>query len=299
MQKSNKIRYSTGDKIFDAIVVLLMLGVLFICLYPIYFIMIASISDPYLVTTGQVFLWPRGISFNAYERIFDYKKVWSGYANTFYYTGVGTLINVVITIAAGYALSRHNLTGRKWIQLFFVFTMFFNGGMIPTYMVVKNLGILNTVWAMVLPNAMSVWNLMIARSFFESSIPDDLRGAAFIDGAGNLRFFFSIVLPVSQAIIAVMVLFYAISHWNAFFNAYIYLSSDNKYPLQVVLRDILVANQPDPAMIDDIATLLEKQKTAELLKYGLIVVSSVPILALYPFVQRYFVAGVMIGSLKG
>lgn len=299
MQKTNKIRYSTGDRIFDAIVVVIMLAILFICLYPIYFIMIASISDPYLVTTGQVFLWPKGISFNAYERIFDYKKVWSGYANTIYYTAVGTTINVIITIAAGYALSRKNLTGRKWIQLFFVFTMFFNGGMIPTYMVVKNLGILNSVWAMVLPNAMSVWNLMIARSFFESSIPDDLRGAAFIDGAGNLRFFFSIVLPVSQAIIAVMVLFYAISHWNAFFNAYIYLSSDSKYPLQVVLRDILVANQPDPAMIDDIATLLEKQKTAELLKYGLIVVSSVPILALYPFVQRYFVAGVMIGSLKG
>ncbi len=297
--RGTKIRYSTGDRIFDAVVLFVMLIVLLLCLYPLYFILIASVSDPYLVSAGKVFLIPKGISFNAYERIFTYKKIWSGYLNTIIYTGVGTTINVIITIAAGYALSRKNLTGRRFLQMVFVFTMFFNGGMIPTYMVVKDLGLLDTLWAMVLPNAMSVWNLMIARSFFESSIPEDLRGAAFIDGAGNLRFFFSIVLPVSQSIIAVMVLFYAISHWNAFFNAYIYLSSDTKYPLQVVLRDILVSNQPDPSMIDDISTLIEKQKTAELLKYGLIVVASVPILALYPFVQRYFVTGVMIGSIKG
>ena len=195
-----KIRYSTGDRIFDAIVLLIMLIVLLICLYPLYFIMIASVSDPYLVSAGKVFLIPKGISFNAYERIFAYKKIWSGYRNTIIYTGVGTTINVIITIAAGYALSRKTLMGRRWLQMLFVFTMFFNGGMIPTYMVVKDLGLLDTLWAMVLPNAMSVWNLMIARSFFESSIPEDLRGAAFIDGAGNLRFFFSIVLPVSQSI---------------------------------------------------------------------------------------------------
>jgi ABC-type glycerol-3-phosphate transport system permease component len=183
--------------------------------------------------------------------------------------------------------------------MLFVFTLFFNGGMIPTYMIVDSLGLINTIWAMVLPNALQVWNLMIARSFFETTIPEDLRSAAFIDGSGNLRFFFQIVMPLSKAIVSVMVLFYAISHWNAFFNAFLYLESDKLYPLQVVLRDILVSNQPDPSMIDDLATLIEKQKVAEMLKYGLIVVASLPILILYPFVQRYFVTGVMVGSIKG
>ncbi|NLV59590.1 MAG: carbohydrate ABC transporter permease [Clostridiales bacterium] len=293
------IRVNTGDRIFDAIVLVLMTIFLLICLYPLYFILIASISDPNLVATGNVILYPRGITFSAYERIFAYRKIWSGYRNTIIYTSLGTTINVVITVAAGFALSRKTMVGRRFFLMLFVFTMFFNGGMIPTYMVVKELGLINTIWAMVLPNAMQVWNLMIARSFFETTIPEDLRSAAFIDGAGNLRFFFQIVLPLSKAVVSVMVLFYAISHWNAFFNAYIYLESDHLYPLQVVLRDILVSNQPDPTMIDDIATLIEKQKVAELLKYGLIVVASLPVLMLYPFVQRYFVTGVMVGSIKG
>jgi putative aldouronate transport system permease protein len=293
------IRVNTGDRIFDAIVLVLMTIFLLICLYPLYFILIASISDPNLVATGNVILYPRGITFSGYERIFAYRKIWSGYRNTIIYTSLGTTINVVITVAAGFALSRKTMVGRRFFLMLFVFTMFFNGGMIPTYMVVKELGLINTIWAMVLPNAMQVWNLMIARSFFETTIPEDLRSAAFIDGAGNLRFFFQIVLPLSKAVVSVMVLFYAISHWNAFFNAYIYLESDHLYPLQVVLRDILVSNQPDPTMIDDIATLIEKQKVAELLKYGLIVVASLPVLMLYPFVQRYFVTGVMVGSIKG
>lgn len=298
-RRTQHIQRGLGDKAFDTIVFILMFLFLLICLYPLYFILIASISDPNLVSTGQVLFYPRGITFNGYERIFNYRKIWSGYRNTLIYTTLGTTINVIITVFAGYALSRKTLVGRQFFLIMFVFTMFFNGGMIPTYMVVSRLGLINTIWAMVLPNAMQVWNLMIARSFFESTIPEDLRSAAFIDGAGNLRFFFQIALPLSKAIVSVMVLFYAISHWNAFFNAFIYLESDALYPLQVILRDILISNQPDPTMIDDIATLLEKQKVAEMLKYGLIVVASLPVLALYPFVQRYFVTGVMVGSIKG
>lgn len=297
--KRTQIQSGLNDKIFDSIVFVLMFIILLICLYPLYFIIIASISDPNLVSAGKVLFFPRGITFDGYERIFHYRKIWSGYQNTILYTTLGTSINVIITVSAGFALSRKSLVGRKAFLLLFVFTMFFNGGMIPTYMVVDSLGLINTIWAMVLPNALQVWNLMIARSFFESTIPEDLRSAAFIDGAGNLRFFFQIVLPLSKAIVSVMVLFYAISHWNAFFNAFIYLESDKLYPLQVVLRDILVSNQPDPAMIDDLATLIEKQKVAEMLKNGLIVVASLPVLILYPFVQRYFVTGVMVGSIKG
>ena len=297
--KRTQIQSGLNDKIFDTIVFVLMFIILLICLYPLYFIIIASISDPNLVSAGKVLFFPRGVTFDGYERIFHYRKIWSGYQNTILYTTLGTAINVIITVSAGFALSRKSLVGRKAILLLFVFTMFFNGGMIPTYMVVDSLGLINSIWAMVLPNALQVWNLMIARSFFESTIPEDLRSAAFIDGAGNLRFFFQIVMPLSKAIVSVMVLFYAISHWNAFFNAFIYLESDKLYPLQVVLRDILVSNQPDPAMIDDLATLIEKQKVAEMLKYGLIVVASLPVLLLYPFVQRYFVTGVMVGSIKG
>ena len=296
---NSRIQRSLNDKVFDTVTLIVMSIVLLICLYPLYFIIIASISDPNMVAQGKVIFFPRGVTFSGYERIFRYRKIWSGYQNTILYTSLGTFINVIITVTAGFALSRKTLVGRKFFLLLFVFTMFFSGGMIPTYMVVDSLGLINTIWAMVLPNALQVWNLMIARSFFETTIPEDLRSAAFIDGAGNLRFFFQIVLPLSKAIVSVMVLFYAISHWNAFFNAFIYLESDKLYPLQVVLRDILVSNQPDPSMIDDIATLLEKQKIAEMLKYGLIVVASLPVLILYPFVQRYFVTGVMVGSLKG
>lgn len=294
-----RIRAALGDRAFEAVVFMLMLLFLLICLYPLYFILIASVSDPNLVSQGKVLLIPKGITLSGYGRIFNYKKIWSGYRNTMLYTSLGTAINVMITVSAGFSLSRKTLTGRKFFLMLFVFTLFFNGGMIPTYIVVKRLGLINTIWAMVLPNALQVWNLMIARSFFETTIPEDLRSAAFIDGAGNLRFFFQIVLPLSKAIVSVMVLFYAISHWNAFFNAFLYLESDHLYPLQVILRDILVSNQPDPTMIDDIATLIEKQKVAELLKYGLIVVASLPVLILYPFVQRYFVTGVMVGSIKG
>ena len=298
-RKRKHIQHSKSDVLFDTIVMIIMLTFLLICIYPLYFILIASVSDPVLVNAGKVLLIPRGFILDGYRRIIQYDKIWQGYRNTIFYTVLGTTINVVITIMAGYALSRKDLKGRRAALLIFSFTMFFNGGMIPTYMVVDGLGLTNTIWAMVLPNAMQVWNLMIARSFFESTIPDELLDAAFIDGCGNLRFFGQMVLPLSKAIVSVMVLFYAISHWNAFFNALIYLESPDLYPLQIILRDLLIAAQTDNAMMDDIASLLEKQRLSELLKYGVIVVASLPILVLYPFVQRYFVAGIMVGSIKG
>ncbi|MBP7402963.1 MAG: carbohydrate ABC transporter permease [Clostridia bacterium] len=297
--RKKHIRTSGSDLLFDIIVMTVMILFLLICLYPLFFILIASISDPVQVSAGRVLLIPRGITLDGFARIFRYQKLWTGYWNTIVYTVIGTTINVAITIMAGYALSRKDLKGRRPILLIFSFTMFFSGGMIPTYMVVNGLNLIDKIWAMVLPNAMSVWNLMIARSYFETTIPDELLDAAFIDGCGNLRFFRQIVLPLSKAIVSVMVLFYAIGHWNAFFNALIYLTTSTKFPLQLVLRDILIAAQPDATMMEDIASLVEKQKLAELLKYGVIIVASVPVLILYPFVQRYFVTGIMVGSIKG
>jgi len=270
-----------------------------ICLYPLYFILIASISDPNQVLNGKVILFPSGTTFDGYARIFRDQKIWIGYRNTILYTTVGTLINVAFTITGGYALSRKDLPARRPLLLIIAFTMFFSGGMIPTYMVVKGLGLIDTMWAMILPGAVQVWNLMIARTYFETTIPEELLDAAKIDGCRTLRFFTQIVLPLSKPIIAVMVLFYAISHWNAFFNALLYLTSTDRHPLQIVLRNILLTNQADASMVEDMASLLERQKLAELIKYGVITVASIPVLIMYPFVQRFFVTGVMIGSIKG
>jgi putative aldouronate transport system permease protein len=295
----HSIRRSRSDLIFDIVVLIIMALVMIVCIYPLYFILIASVSDPNYVLTGQVILFPKGLNFEGYARILGEQKIWTGYRNTIVYTVVGTALNVALTVTAGYALSRKDMPGRKGILLVIIFTMFFNGGMIPTYMVVKNLHLIDTIWAMILPSAVQVWNLMIARSFFETTIPGELLDASMIDGCRTLQFFFRIVLPVSKAIIAVLVLFYAISHWNAFFNALIYLETESKYPLQIILRNILIQNQPDAAMIDDMATLVERQKIAEMIKYGVIVVASAPVLILYPFVQKYFVTGIMVGSIKG
>jgi len=294
-----KIKRSRQDLIFDVIVYAVMTIFMLLCLYPLYFIIIASISEPNDVLNGRVILLPSGITFDGYARIFRDQKIWTGYRNTILYTAVGTSINVIFTITGGYALSRKDLPWRRPLLLIIAFTMFFNGGMIPTYMVVRGLRLTDTLWAMVLPNAVQVWNLMITRTFFEITIPDELLDASKIDGCRTLRFFTQIVIPLSKPIVAVMVLFYAISHWNAFFNALLYISSPNRYPLQIILRNILLTNQPDASMVDDIATLLERQKLAELIKYGVITVASIPVLVLYPFVQRFFVSGVMIGSIKG
>jgi len=242
-----------GDKIFDIVNYTGMILFLIIVAYPLYFILIGSFSDPLYIYNGEVILWPKGFTLLGYERIFSNNKILIGYKNTILYTVVGTCINVALTLTSGYALSRKDLKLRRFVMGMFAFTLLFNGGLIPTYLVVKKLGILYTFWAMVIPNALSIFNVMIARTYFESNIPTDMFEAAYIDGCGNLRFFFTIVLPLSETLIAVLVLFYAVSHWNAFFNALIYLNDEEMYPLQLILRNILIVNQAtDSSMLSDV-----------------------------------------------
>ena len=295
-RKRKKIK--AGDRAFDIINTLLLVLIFVIILYPMYYVLIASFSNPDKVLTGKIFLLPKGFQLESYKTVFSNSEVMNGYLHTILYATVGTLINLFVTLTAGYALSREDLRGRKPITLFFIFTMFFSGGTVPTYMLVKNLGLLNTFWAMVLPNAMSVWNLILCRNFFEGNIPKELLEVSTIDGCRNDYFFLKIVLPLSKALIAVMVLFYAVGHWNSYMQPLLYLSDRSRYPLQLVLKNILISSQPD-ASLAGMTDRAELYKQTEMLKYALVVVSSVPMIALYPFVQKYFVQGVMVGSVKG
>ena len=287
-----------GDKVFDIVNTLLLVFIFLIILYPLYYVVIASFSDPDLVLTGKIFLLPKGFQLDSYKKVFSNSEVMNGYMHTIMYAAVGTCINLAVTLTAGYALSRPDLRGRKGFTLFFVFTMFFGGGTVPTYMLVRNLHLINTFWAMVIPNAMSVWNLILCRNFFESNIPKELLEVSQIDGCRNDYFFFRIVLPLSKALIAVMVLFYAVGHWNSYMQPLLYLSDRSRYPLQLVLKNILISSQPDAALAG-MTDRAEMYKQTEMLKYALVVVSSVPMIVLYPFVQKYFVQGVMVGSVKG
>jgi putative aldouronate transport system permease protein len=292
------MRRSRSDVIFDTINVVLVSVILLLLLYPMYFILIASISSPDLVNTGAITFVPRGITFEGYERVMKEPNVWLGYRNTILYTVLGTTINVSLTMTAGYALSRKELVGRSVIMKLIVFTMLFSGGLIPTYLIVKGLGMTNTMWAMVIPNAVSAWNLIIARTFMQESIPQELLEASLIDGCSYTRFFTAVVVPLSGALVAVLVLMYSVMHWNSFFNGLIYLQDYAKYPLQLILRDILLAYKATGAA-DDAKTLTEMQRIADLMKYALIFVASFPVMVLYPFLQRYFVKGVMVGAIKG
>lgn len=291
-------RETVQDRTFDIINTILLIIIFLIVAYPIYFILIASVSSPELVLTGKITLLPKGLQFESYEKVFRNEEIVTGYINTILYTVTGTTLNLVVTLTAAYSLSRKDLRGRGIFTLIFAFTMFFNGGTVATYMLVKNLHMLNTFWAMIIPNAMSVWNLILCRNFFESSIPDELLEVSKIDGCSNLRFFLTIALPLSKALIAVMVLFYAVGQWNSYFQALLYISDKAKYPLQMVLRNILIASQPDATMagMEDQAKFYREM---EMLKYAVIVVSSLPVIILYPFVQKHFVQGVMVGSIKG
>ncbi len=290
------MKQSGTDKIFDACNYVLVSVFFLTILYPLYFVMIASISNPDLVNTGKVILFPREIMFEGYTRTLRESKIWLGYRNTIIYTGLGTSINVALTMTAGYALSRRELFGRNIIMRLIVFTMLFSGGLIPVYLIVKSLGMTNTLWAMVIPNAVSAWNLIIARTYLQTNIPQELLEASVVDGCSYTRFFWSVALPLSGAIIAVLTLFYAVAHWNSFFQGLIYLRDYDKYPLQLILRDILLAQQV-PA--EDAQTAKEAQRIGDLMRFALIIIASLPVLALYPFLQRYFVKGVMIGAIKG
>jgi len=293
------IKRSRNDTLFDIFNVTLLTLLLVAVAYPLIFVVSASISDPVAVNNGQVWLLPQGFTFQGYERIFSDRLIWTGYANTLLYTLVGTTINVAVTLLCGYALSRKDLVGRDWIMMLFVFTLFFSGGIIPTFLVVRQFGMLNSLWAMVLPNAMSIINMIIARTFFRANIPDELLDSARMDGCSNTQFFVRIVLPLSQPLIAIMVLYYAVEHWNSYFNGLIYLSQEQKYPLQLILRNILVSNQLQSDMVSDVNMISQRQLLGESIKYGVIIVASLPILLLYPFLQRYFIKGIMVGSIKG
>ncbi|MCU6792534.1 carbohydrate ABC transporter permease [Paenibacillus sp. WQ 127069] len=276
----------------------LLILVLVVVAYPLYFIVIASVSNPSAVSLGEVLLLPKGITIDGYSRIFAHHDLWIGYRNTLVYTFVGTFINVAMTLTAAYALSRKDLIGRNVFMGYIAFTMFFSGGLIPTYLLIKSLGLYNSFWVMVLPGAVSVWNLIIARTFFQTTIPDDLWEAGVMDGCTNVRFFVSIVLPLSKAISAVLILFYAVAHWNEFFNGLIYLKDRARYPLQLIIRDILIQAQMNQDLVqDENAEILAL--ASNMMKYGVIIVASIPVLILYPFIQKYFVKGVMIGAIKG
>ncbi len=288
------------DRAFTVINYSFLSFILLIVLYPLIYIVSASFSSPSAVMAGRVWLYPVNFSLKGYEAVFQNRDILTGFGNSFFYTFFGTLINLIVTLAAAYPLSRKDLRPRNAIMLVFSFTMFFSGGMIPSYLLISNLGLLNTRWALLLPGALSVYNMIIARQFFSTNIPAELLEASQLDGCSDFQFIVRVVLPLSGAIIAVLSLFFAVSHWNAYFNALLYLGKRSMYPLQVFLREILIQNTIDASMTSvDIQDEVAKQGLQELLKYSLIIVASVPVLVIYPFVQRYFVKGVMIGSIKG
>lgn len=294
-----RIQESRVDRLFNLVNYTILTIFLLMVLYPLIYVVSASFSDGAAVIAGKVILWPVDFSVAAYTKIFAYERIWSGYANSLFYAVVGTLLNVGMTLIAAYPLARRDLYGRGLILGLFVFTMFFNGGLIPSYLLVKDLDMLNTRSALIIPQALSVWNLMIAIAYFRSSIPAELLEAAQLDGCNDFQYFVRILLPLSTPLIAVLSLFYAIGHWNQFFAALIYLSKEELYPLQIILRDILIQSQVDMNMMDDMKTMAAKQAMRELMKYALIVVASVPVLMIYPFVQKYFVRGIMLGAIKG
>lgn len=290
------------DKIINAIALLLCIFVLIITLYPILYVISASFSDPKAVNRGDLVFFPIEPTLESYKTIIDYKPIWIGYRNTIFYAIFGTTINLLCTIPAAYALARKDLVGRNGIMLLFTFTMFFNGGLIPTYLMMKNLGVLDTIWSVLLPGAVSVYNLIIARTYFSNSIPHELEEAAMIDGASNVRLFVSIILPLSMPMIAVIMLYYMVAHWNSYFNALIYLSNMNLYPLQLFLRNILLEDMMLDMLSGDseaMEAMIRRLQLKETMQYGVVVVSSLPILVIYPFLQKYFAKGIMIGAVKG
>jgi multiple sugar transport system permease protein/putative aldouronate transport system permease protein len=290
---------TASDRIFDTLNHTMLVIVLLIILLPLISIVSRSFSSMEAVVSGRVWLLPVDLSVSSYRAVFENSQVWTGYLNSILYTAAGTAIQVTVTVAAAYALSRSDFYGRNVLMGIFAFTMLFNGGLIPTYILVKDLGLLNTRWAILLPNALVVYNMIVARTFFSSTIPRELLEASQLDGCSDLRFFAQVVLPLSGPIVAVVSLWYAVQHWNSFFPALLYLRRSSLFPLQIVLRNILLEAQIDDPSSVAIEDQLERMGLAELLKYALIVVASVPMLLLYPFIQKYFVKGVMIGSLKG
>ncbi len=292
------MKESKGDRAFTLFNYIFLTIVAVVVLYPLIFVLSASLSNPEYVISGDIWLWPKEFTVEAYQKVFQNPDIMNGFINTLKYTFFGTLLNIVMTICAAYPLSRRHLKGKGFIMAFMVFTMFFSGGLIPTYLLIRDLSMINTFWVMIIPNAVAVWNIIIMRTFFQS-IPYELEESAMIDGAGNFRILWSIVLPLSLPVMAVMVLFYAVGHWNSYFQALIYLQDQDKFPLQLILRQILIQGQADDMIKATSESFLAQKLSVEGLKYAVLIVANLPMLMLYPFLQRYFVKGVMIGSLKG
>lgn len=298
MMTGVKVQKSRTDKIFDFFLYTISTIIVIVMLYPMYFIVIASFSNPADVSAGNIVLLPKGITFKGYQKLLEYSQLWVGYKNTILYAALGTVISLVVNVPTAYALSRKDLCGRKLFTVFYLIPMFFTGGLIPTYLIVKDFGLLDNFWVMVLPFSVITYYIIVARTFFNNSIPGDLWEAAQIDGCGNLGFFFQIVIPLSKAVLAVIALWTAVGQWNSYFNALVYLRNPDLQPLQLVLRNILISNQTISSMSTG-AAAVEAKQMADLIKYAIIVVSSAPIMCMYPFVQKHFNQGVMLGSLKG
>ena len=297
--KKNRIDLCLSDRIMQAIVYALMLLLILIILYPLIYVVSSSFSSGEAVSTGKVLLWPVEFSLQGYKAVFAYQQVWVGYRNTIFYTVVGTLLNLTLTIMAAYPLSRKNFQFRNFYMTLFLITMFFSGGIIPNYILMTKLHLTNTRWSLILSGSISVYNMIIMRTFFQNSIPNELLEAAKIDGITDIGYLLKVVLPLSKSILAVITLYYAVAHWNSYFNAMLYLRDESLYPLQLVLRSILNVGKVDLSQITDAEIIKQMRGLSDLMKYSLIIISSAPIIIAYPFVQRFFEKGVMIGSVKG
>ena len=292
-----------GDKIYLGLVYLFLTLFIIIVIYPLLYVISCSFSSPEALIQGRVFFLPVEPGLQGYEAVFSNTRVWRGYANTILYTALGTLIGTSVSMIAAYVLSRREFPMRGFLTIFFMVTMFISGGTIPMYLWLKTLHMLNTLWAIVVPGAVSVWLVIVARTFIQSTIPEELYEATSLDGGSYLQYLFHVILPLSKPILAVLALNFALGHWNSYYSALIYLNDAGKYPLQLVLRDILVQNSVDvtnsASAGTDVNNQMHKQYLSELLKYSLIIVSSAPLLIIYPFLQKYFIKGTMIGSVKG
>ena len=297
------IKESRGERAFDTVNILLLVIILLISVYPIWYVLCASVSNPRLVNMGSMVIWPQGFTMEGYQAVFREPLVLIGYRNTIFYTVVGTVLDLAVTLPAAYALARKDFVGRNFFTGMFLFTMFFSGGMIPGYLLVQSLHLLNTPWVLLVLGLTSMYDIILCRTFFENSIPQELQDAAEIDGCSNWGIFKSVVLPLSKPIIAVMALFFAIGHWNSYFTAMLYITDDNLKPLQLVLQNILVKSDTMMKMIDsgqvDEGAMMQQLRVQQLIRYSLIVTASLPVMLMYPFVQKYFVKGVMLGAVKG
>jgi len=296
-KQRRKIKKSLQERILDIIIHSIAVIMILAIIYPLWFIIIASFSNPADVATGQVWLWPKKWILDGYKELFKQASLWRSYGNTIFYTIAGTLFALFINITAGYAMSRKDMVGRKWINLYYIIPMFISGGLIPIYLVVKDFNLINSIWVMIIPFSVSSYNIIVARTFFRSNLPESLWESAQIDGCGTIRYFISFALPLSKAVIAVIGLWTAVGIWNSWFNALIYLQDETLQPLQLLLRRILISNQSLlGAATGEMAA--ELRRLSDMMKYASIVVSTIPIMCLYPFLQKYFNQGVMIGAIK-